>query len=250
MHEKLCALNLSYIEALGDEVFDFNGGASDSSRLYTHQLQKIHIGKSAITDKSLIQMSTCFRDLIEVRFQWCSSLGDEGVVSLVKSCTRLCVVDLKSSAITDISLHAIAACCKELKVLDVSWCSAITDGAFAFFAADEIESALRSVDEPAFDDDDDFLSLLFDMGSQAEIASQMPLPLLKKREDYSSSVVSGTSSRLQKLMIEWCPLLTDALLPLLRAMPSLRSVDAMGCAGITAEAADQFNAVSGAIVNV
>ena len=272
VHQRLCALNLSYIEGLGDEVFDFNmGGFAESSSnisTYSHQLQKIHLGKSSISDLSLIRMSTRFRDLVEVRFQWCSGVSDGGVVPLVQACPRLCVVDLKSSAITDVSLHAIASYCKDLKVLDVSWCSALTNEGFAAFATDnsaddrvDVGGRARTIssgDDVLFDDDDDFLSLLFaNAGSRSieNMDSSSPLSSLKKRSEVgpslSSVAVSGvSSSRLQKLMVVWCPLLTEEFLLLLQALPALRTIDAMGCAGISATAVDLFNSGGMAMVNV
>lgn len=89
-------------------------------------LQILHLAKSRITDKGMFKMAF-FPDLKEIHLQWCSSITDAGITALVTNCPHLEVVDLKSCSITDISLGLIGRESKQLRYLDVSWCSNITD---------------------------------------------------------------------------------------------------------------------------
>ena len=89
-------------------------------------LQILHLAKSRITDKGMFKMAF-FPDLKEIHLQWCSSITDAGITALVTNCPHLEVVDLKSCSITDISLGLIGRESKQLRHLDVSWCSNITD---------------------------------------------------------------------------------------------------------------------------
>lgn len=162
-HNRLRHLNLSFVDEMTDDAFsnlpDYRTPlrnlsphlvkstqhvAPDTSEATTEEvangthfkrmrtvsrhssLQILHLAKSRITDKAMFKMAF-FPDLKEVHLQWCSSITDAGITALVTNCPHLEVVDLKSCSITDISLGLIGRESKQLRHLDVSWCSNITD---------------------------------------------------------------------------------------------------------------------------
>jgi Leucine Rich repeat len=118
--------SLAPTAATGEEAAHY----SQSKRMRTvsrhSALQVLHLAKSRITDKGMFKMAF-FPDLREVHLQWCSSITDAGITALVANCSQLEVVDLKSCSITDISLGLLGRESKQLRHLDVSWCSNITD---------------------------------------------------------------------------------------------------------------------------
>lgn len=73
--------------------------------------------------------------LIEIRLQWCHGITDIGIQALTSNCPRLRLIDLKSCLITDESVNSIARCSKYLEVLDLSWCSLLTDSCLENFVA-------------------------------------------------------------------------------------------------------------------
>lgn len=102
-------------------------------------LKQLNLGMSIISDRSMFKMSY-LADLVEIRLQWCQGITDTGIKALTTNCPRLRVIDLKSCLITDDAVMSIAKDSKELKVLDISWCSKLTDqclGYLATFQGDE-----------------------------------------------------------------------------------------------------------------
>jgi hypothetical protein len=47
-------------------------------------LKKLNLGKSKITDVSILRMSNMARKLVEIRLQWCCGVTDIGVRALVQ----------------------------------------------------------------------------------------------------------------------------------------------------------------------
>ena len=47
-------------------------------------LKKINLGKSRITDVSIVRMSHMARKLVEIRLQWCNGITDAGIHALVE----------------------------------------------------------------------------------------------------------------------------------------------------------------------
>jgi len=156
-HNQLLSLNLSFIEDISDEAFvlmpmlaaavagagsGMNSGppspgsltlspsSSSSPRTYSYKrtspLQKLNMSKSKITDSSIFRMC-CLVALLEIRLQWCSGITDAGITSLVRSCPKLRLLDLKSCPVTDSGISAIAQLCAELKELDLSWCPGFSE---------------------------------------------------------------------------------------------------------------------------
>jgi bacterioferritin-associated ferredoxin len=185
-HNQLRNLNLGFIEDISDEAFMLL--PSSSTSVYpTCPLQKLNLCKSKITDSSIFKMS-CLIALLEIRLQWCTGITDKGVRSLVRSCPKLRLLDLKSCAVTDASLQSISELCSELRELDLSWC-------------------------PGF----------------SETGLLQLVPAL-----HSSGEVTG-AKRLERLCLEWCLQITDRTLRALHAVPTLKTVQLAGCAGVTAD---------------
>ena len=108
---------------------DISHGGSSNKRMRQKRkssLQVLHLAKSRITDKSMMKMAF-LADLLEIHLQWCSGITDAGIAALVTGCLKLEIIDLKSCSITDLSIDIIAKGSRELRSLDVSWCSNVTD---------------------------------------------------------------------------------------------------------------------------
>lgn len=118
LHKQLRVLNLSFVETIGDDAFCLWSSPSP--------LQILNLCKSRITDSSM-QKLTRMKELLEIHLQWCSGITDVGICTLVQSCPKLRVIDLKSCLVTDAALCAIAELCPDLRDLDLSWCFAVTN---------------------------------------------------------------------------------------------------------------------------
>jgi bacterioferritin-associated ferredoxin len=81
-------------------------------------------------------------DLVEIRLQWCQGITDTGIKALTTHCPRLRVIDLKSCLITDDAVMSIAKDSKELKMLDISWCSKLTDQCLGYLATFQGDDAV------------------------------------------------------------------------------------------------------------
>jgi bacterioferritin-associated ferredoxin len=211
-HHDLVSLNLSFVDGVCDEAFkSFPMLDSYSVRQYSPRgmigidggmgsrsprstLRQLDLGKSSITDLSIFRMAF-LGELTEIKLQFCNGITDAGIEALSRYCPLLRLIDLKSCSITDASLQAIAANCRDLDSLDVSWCAGITD--------EGIEMLVR----------------LSASAAQAMLADS--------QETYRE--LKG----LQKLVIVWCPNLTDATCVHLTGLSSLKRLQADGCLNMT-----------------
>lgn len=128
-HNHLKSLNLSFIDDISDEIFQKLPrfiNSPKNSEFNLSSLRALSLCKSKITDESITHMAT-MRGLTEIRLQWCTGITDRGILTLVKLCPKLRIIDLKSCIITDASLDAIGAVCQELRELDLSWCFNVTN---------------------------------------------------------------------------------------------------------------------------
>jgi hypothetical protein len=233
----LRSLNLSFLDNFNDEALELisipksnNFHENHLSDRSTPHLQKLNISKSKITDLGLLKIST-MRELCEIRLQWCTSITDEGIEALTKSCSKLKIIDLKSCSLTDSSIISITKNCKDIRCLDFSWCSGITDNGIQYlaFSNDEIETtslpypidSIDSIDSYVLDNNDQLLNLAIDSDEFDEDK------VVKSTADCPSS------SLLYKLSLVWCPQLTNKALNALRNIPSLRALELAGCCGMT-----------------
>lgn len=212
-HNQLRNLNLGFIEDISDEAFmllpsglcPLNDNNNSNSSLMCSPLQKLNLCKSKITDRSIFKMS-CLIALLEIRLQWCSGITDKGVRSLVRSCPKLRLLDLKScAAVTDDSLLSISEMCSELRELDLSWCPGFSE-----------EGLLQLVEQG---------------GGQARTAGGAAVYSMEGEV----AVVEAGAQCLERLSLEWCLQVTDRTLRGLHALASLRRVQVAGCAGVTSE---------------
>lgn len=97
-------------------------------------LRKLNLGKSTISDVSMHRMGF-LSDLVEIRLQWCQGITDAGIKALITNCPSLRLIDLKSCLITDEAVMSIARESKNLKVLDLSWCSKLTNASIGYLVA-------------------------------------------------------------------------------------------------------------------
>lgn len=119
LHNHLRVLNLAFIDGISDEAFLLLPVPMPSG------LQILNLCKSRITDSSMQRLR--MRSLLEIHLQWCAGITDAGVQALASGSPLLQVIDLKSCAVTDLALFALAELCRDLRDLDLSWCFAVTD---------------------------------------------------------------------------------------------------------------------------
>lgn len=118
---------------------------ADSKQCMSSQIHKLSLGKSKITDISVIKMSTNF-GLTEIKLQFCSGITDVGITALVNNCPLLRVINLSSCKITDRAIVAIATQSRNLRSLDLSWCGDFTDdGLLALIPEYGIERVLEQL---------------------------------------------------------------------------------------------------------
>lgn len=172
----------------------FFGGTGPSS---SSPLQKLNLGKSRITDKTLLRMRF-LGQLTEINLQWCHGVTDRGVSSLVAHSPGLRHIDLQScTAITDESVRLIATSCGQLRHLNLSWCPAIGTAGLRHF----VSPAQEHREWPA--------------AAAVGAVTQVPSPFF------------------ESLSLVWCAQVDDSTLQVLCGVPSLRSVDLVGCAAVT-----------------
>jgi F-box and leucine-rich repeat protein 2/20 len=200
-HDQLTILNLSFISEVSDVAFcKLPMILSDSSPL--SPLEILNLGNSKITDESLFRMAY-LGALLEIRLQFCSGLTDNGIVALVKHCRQLQCIDLKSCAITSISVEAVAIGCKDLRRLDLSWCGDVNDSGRA--------------------------SLVFVTLALAYIECTIAIALL-----------AAKCTHLDTLCLVWCSQLTDDSMLSLLSLPRLDTVEVQGCFNITEKAVERL----------
>jgi bacterioferritin-associated ferredoxin len=165
--------------------------------------------------------------LTEIHFQWCSGVSDEGVSALVLACPLLTTIDLMSCSITNKSIEAIAKGFGDLRHLDVSWCSSLTDAGIQALAPAHLRTARASLIAAAFAE-----------LPAAAAAAHRPNEPDPTEED--TLVMEGDEKsllgarRLQTLCVVWCSGITDGAITALATLPCLQVVEASGCSGVTA----------------
>mmetsp|Transcript_8517 Transcript_8517/g.12715 ORF Transcript_8517/g.12715 Transcript_8517/m.12715 type:complete len:419 (-) Transcript_8517:187-1443(-) len=203
-HNQLRSLNLAFTDVISDESFlvlpsvtahplqyPTGGGLPDTfsnspASLFLGRersaLERISLGMSSITDKSLYRLACFGSTLKEICLQWCDAITDDGIRVLVRHCLQLSDMNLKSCrGITDSSLQAIGRECPALRHLNISWCHDISDDGILQLTPDRY----------------------------------------------------GKCTQLKSLCVVWCPQVTDTSICALSALPSLQTVQATGCEGIT-----------------
>lgn len=261
-HGKLRSLNLSYID-LNNDTFSLLGAIPNellpSAQYISYsKLLKLDLSKSKLTDDSLRNIAHKLKELEEIRLQWCTNITDQGIIALVEACTFLKFIDLKSCLIGDAGMIAIAKHSKQLRTLDISWCTDITDygiqqfsativGENVFMQANSIQEFGRidfSVgnNEIAFSGDDVALEIENrDSISQLERYSKSAHD---KEVDSFTEPKHSVSSQLQKISIIWCSALTNASLQALDTIPTLKHIDIGGCGGISSDDIATFRETS------
>lgn len=132
------SIDLSYIDGLGDEIFDVLSEKSQINDTLakkieilipktTANLKKISLNKSVITPAGVLKMITLFSSTLqEIDLSWCVNINDEAVKNISQDCKNLKVLSLQSCIISDKALEFIGVNCKNLRELDISWCLSIT----------------------------------------------------------------------------------------------------------------------------
>eukprot|EP00698_Gefionella_okellyi_P007317 TRINITY_DN1782_c0_g1_i1.p1 TRINITY_DN1782_c0_g1~~TRINITY_DN1782_c0_g1_i1.p1 ORF type:complete len:536 (+),score=124.28 TRINITY_DN1782_c0_g1_i1:112-1719(+) len=91
-------------------------------------LQTLQVRAAGITDTALISLAQNCRQLTELDIGDCYRITDEAMPALAYTCTRLRIVDLSFTSITDCGLYAFAAC-RELISLNALECNIRDRGA-------------------------------------------------------------------------------------------------------------------------
>ncbi|KAJ7297284.1 hypothetical protein O6H91_Y016500 [Diphasiastrum complanatum] len=92
-------------------------------------LQEIDLTECDINDKGLMSLLHCTK-LTSLRIGLCQNISDRGLAQLGANCYSLREVDLyRSWGIGDFGVAALCKGCKELRVLNLSYCMNITDRA-------------------------------------------------------------------------------------------------------------------------
>ncbi len=145
---------------------------------------------------------------------------------MVVACPLLTHIDLMSCSITNKSIEAIAKGFGDLKHLDVSWCSNLTDPGIQALAPAHLRTARASLIAAAFAE-----------LPAAAAASHRPNepdieedPLVTEGDE---KALLG-ARRLQTLCVVWCSGITDGAITALATLPCLQLVEASGCSGVTA----------------
>lgn len=204
-----------------------SGSASYPKRNRRSPLRALHLSKSSITDRSIPYMSF-LAELTEIHLQWCSGVTDDGVRALVVACPLLTTIDLMSCSITNPAVHAIAKGFHDLKHLDVSWCSGITDAGIQHLAPALWRSTRTSLIAAAF----------------AELPTTAAAAAHRTPADDAIDLVDESPSgddesfllgarRLQTLCVVWCSGITNEAITALATLPCLQVVEASGCSGVS-----------------
>lgn len=145
-HHALVTLNLAFVDCISDEAFlSLPVVTSGSSLRFWSPLKILNLGKSSITDLSISKMAF-LSQLTEIRLQWCCGITDAGIRILIAHCPRLRVIDLKSCLITDEAVMSIARGSQYLSMLDLSWCSQVTDASLECLASSMGSFSLASLE--------------------------------------------------------------------------------------------------------
>jgi len=232
-HNQLQSLNLAFIDDISDEAFlllpEPHAFSQQQLQALCHHsdspLQKINLGKSRITDVSIVRMSHMARRLVEIRLQWCNGITDAGIHALVQNCRRLRLIDLKSCSITDESLASIALLSEELQSLDLSWCLGLSD--------EGVKKLLVQPDHSSSSSRRRINRRSRSGGSYRNSSGRrINGSKLSFRNDESySSDESGEfpyERCLEHLSIVWCSQVTDDCIASLQGIPTLRSIEVAG----------------------
>jgi F-box/leucine-rich repeat protein 2/20 len=142
---QLKSLNLAYVEAVSDRSFELLPAVhlvQNSGVQVNLGLQELNLGRCSITDETLFRVAV-LRNLEQLRLQWCSGITDAGIRAVVEHCPLLKVLDLKNCQITDEALQSVAARCRNLLSLNISWCTGVSDQGVVLVA--ELCTALEEV---------------------------------------------------------------------------------------------------------
>ena len=99
-------------------------------------LYRVRIFGCAVTDTGLKEVAKYAKRLSWLDLGQCTEIGDEGLIPLAQGCPGLQWLDISRKReendaalqrITDLGIIAIVKNCRDLELLDVSYCSGITD---------------------------------------------------------------------------------------------------------------------------
>ncbi|KAG0171751.1 SCF ubiquitin ligase complex subunit [Apophysomyces sp. BC1015] len=83
-----------------------------------------------VTDAGIVRLAKRCTGLRRIKLNNCSKLTDTSAIALAEHCPALLEIDLMNCSITNGSLHAIFARCRELREFRLNQCTKLNDAAF------------------------------------------------------------------------------------------------------------------------
>mmetsp|Transcript_11681 Transcript_11681/g.25583 ORF Transcript_11681/g.25583 Transcript_11681/m.25583 type:complete len:815 (-) Transcript_11681:110-2554(-) len=127
------ALDLSCCTQITDECFEARPASL---------LKELRVANTPITDAAVEGIAARAANLEVFDAGWVIRLSDLGVQALAEHCTRLRVLCVCNTQITDAAFHAIMRC-RHLERLDASWCTRATSRALGILAGEDGDGAKR-----------------------------------------------------------------------------------------------------------
>eukprot|EP01132_Coremiostelium_polycephalum_P007447 gene7447-9152_t len=91
-------------------------------------LQNLNLnGCKGITDEKLIMIANMHLPLVNVYFKKCN-VGDQSIIQLAQNCSKLSIIELSGTQITDAAINAISINCLSLRELHINDCPQVTTG--------------------------------------------------------------------------------------------------------------------------
>uniref|UniRef100_A0A0D6R0Q3 Uncharacterized protein n=1 Tax=Araucaria cunninghamii TaxID=56994 RepID=A0A0D6R0Q3_ARACU len=174
-----------------------------------HFLEVLDLTDSSISDSGLKSISRC-SELTTLKLGICQNISDEGLKYIGACCSNLQELDLyRSSRVGDVGITAIAHGCPKLKILNLSYCSSITDDALKCLAQLE---GLRNLEIRC--------CLLVTSAGLSAIGMgckhlvELDMKRCYRVDDVGLGTVVSCCQNLRQINISYCPISDEGLLAL------------------------------------
>lgn len=202
--QNLEEINLDDCKQLTDET-------CQSLAANCHRLTHLNIASCNVTDKSLEAVAKGCKQLRHINISNCNKITPSGIDVLAKSCTKLLSfisIACKESTINDEALKVLSQGCRDLRMINLNGCSAITDLGVKQLAENCHELTYCCLSKCFAITD----QALIDLGSGCTQLRTLGLIGCHQLTDHGFQALTKNCKLLESLDLEDCVLITDQTL--------------------------------------